>query len=428
MKSELSNALFQRAARVIPGGVNSPVRAARSVGADPTFVTRGHGCRITTADGDELIDLVSSYGPLILGHAHPEVLGVVSEAMSQGTSFGAPTELEVTFAESIAAAVPSIEKLRAVSSGTEATMTALRVARGYTGRPKVIKAEGGYHGHADFLLVAAGSGAATLGIPGSAGVPDGVARDTITVPYNDISAVRAVLEQSRDEVAAVIVEPVAGNMGVVPPDEGYLQGLRDLTREHGALLIFDEVITGFRVSFGGAQAHYGVDPDLTCLGKIIGGGLPAAAFGGKAGIMDALAPDGDVYQAGTLAGNPLAMAAGIKTLEILQRPGTYEQLEALGRRLEEGLAGAARDAGVDLTINRVGSVLTPFFCTGPVTDYASAKRANTERFARFYRGMLERGMHLAPSQFEGMFLSLAHGEAEIASITDAAAETLQGLD
>jgi glutamate-1-semialdehyde 2,1-aminomutase len=428
VKRELSKGLFQRASRVIPGGVNSPVRASRSVGAEPTFVARGHGCKITSADGDEYIDTVCSYGPLILGHAHPEVLGAVQEAMSHGTSFGAPTELEVRFAEAITEALPSIEKLRAVSSGTEATMTALRVARGFTGRPKVIKAEGGYHGHADFLLVAAGSGAATLGIPGSAGVPAGVARDTITVPYNDVDAARAALEANAGEVAAIIVEPVAGNMGVVPPAAGYLQGLRELTREHGALLIFDEVITGFRVSFGGAQAHYGVEPDLTCLGKIIGGGLPAAAFGGKAEIMDKLAPDGDVYQAGTLAGNPLAMAAGIKTLEILERPGTYERLEALGARLEQGLASAARAAGVPLTINRSGSVLTPFFCADPVTDYESAKQADTERFARFYRGMLGRGVHLAPSQFEGMFLSLAHGEAEIDTITEAAAETMGSLD
>jgi glutamate-1-semialdehyde 2,1-aminomutase len=425
MKRDISKALFERAARVIPGGVNSPVRASRSVGRDPTFVARGEGCRITSADGDTFIDLVSSYGPLILGHAHPEVLGAVSEAMSQGTSFGAPTELEVRFAESIAAAVPSMEKLRAVSSGTEATMTALRVARGYTKRPKVIKAEGGYHGHADFLLVAAGSGAATLGIPGSAGVPDGVARDTITVPYNDVDAVRAALEASAGEIAAVIVEPIAGNMGVVPPADGYLQGLREATREHGALLIFDEVITGFRAAFGGAQARYGVTPDLTCLGKIIGGGLPAAAFGGRADIMDALAPDGDVYQAGTLAGNPLAMAAGIKTLEILQRPGTYERLEELGARLEKGLAEAAEAAGVKVAINRVGSVLTPFFCEGPVTDYAAAKTADTEQFARFYGGMLERGVHLAPSQFEGMFLSLAHSEADVDAIVEAAAGALR---
>ena len=424
MNRDISKALFERATRVIPGGVNSPVRAARSVGDDPVFLSSGEGATVTSADGDTFIDLLGSYGPLILGHAHPEVVETIQAVARQGTSFGAPTELEVKFAESITAAVPSIEKLRAVSSGTEATMTALRTARGYTGRTKVIKAEGGFHGHADFLLVAAGSGAATLGIPGSAGVPESCARDTITVPYNDVDAVRAALATHKDDVAAVIVEPVAGNMGVVPPAQGYLEGLRELTRDHGALLIFDEVITGFRVAFGGAQERYGVTPDLTCLGKVIGGGLPAGAFGGRAEIMDVLAPEGKVYQAGTLSGNPLAMAAGLKTLEILKRPDTYDRLEALGARLEQGLARAAADAGVKMTINRVGSVLTPFFCEGPVTDYASAKTSDTERFARFYRGMLARGVLFAPAQFEGMFLSLAHDPAHVDDVVQRAAETL----
>jgi glutamate-1-semialdehyde 2,1-aminomutase len=422
---ETSRQLFARAQRVIPGGVNSPVRACRSVGTDPLFVAGGHGCYVTTADGQRFIDLVGSWGPLILGHAPAEVLQAITAAMASGTTFGAPTELEVLFAEAVCAAVPSMQKVRAVSSGTEATMSALRLARGFTGRDVIIKADGGYHGHADFLLVAAGSGAATLGIPGSAGVPTGAARDTVVVPYNDLDAVAKVLAEHGRQVAAVIVEPIAGNMGLVPPASGYLQGLRELTARHGALLIFDEVITGFRAGYGGAQALYGVTPDLTCLGKIIGGGLPAAAFGGRSDIMDRLAPNGPVYQAGTLSGNPLAMAAGLATLEILRRPGTYERLEQLGARLGNGLLAAARDAGVAACLNRVGSAMTLFFTAGPVTDYAGAKRADTERYGRFFRAMRDRGVWLPPSQFEALFVSLAHGEAEVDEVVARAADSLR---
>jgi glutamate-1-semialdehyde 2,1-aminomutase len=426
-KHPTSTELFARAQRVIPGGVNSPVRACRSVGTEPLFVARGDGGHLTTADGQRFIDLVGSWGPLILGYTHPEVMEAIREALASGTTFGAPTELEVRFAEAVCAAVPSIEKVRAVSSGTEATMSALRLARGFTGRDLIIKADGGYHGHADFLLVAAGSGAATLGIPGSAGVPAGAAGDTVVVPYNDLDAVAKVLSEHGKNVAAVIVEPIAGNMGLVPPGKGYLQGLRELTAKHGALLILDEVITGFRASYGGAQALYGVTPDLTCLGKIIGGGLPAAAFGGRAEIMDHLAPSGPVYQAGTLSGNPLAMAAGLKVLEILRRPGTYERLEALGAQLGEGLAKAARDAGVEATLNRVGSAMTLFFTAGPVTDYASAKRSNTELYGRYFRAMRERDVWLPPSQFEAFFVSLAHSDADIAEIVAKAADSLRHL-
>jgi glutamate-1-semialdehyde 2,1-aminomutase len=418
MSIQRSQAIFERACAVIPGGVNSPVRACRSVGVDPVFVARGAGASITDADGNRYIDLIGSWGPLILGHAHPEVLAAMTEAMAAGTTFGAPTEIEVRFAEALRAAVPSMEMVRAVSSGTEATMSALRLARGFTGRPKLVKADGGYHGHADCLLVAAGSGAATLGIPGSAGVPEGAARDTIVVPYNDLPSVERAL--AAGDVAAVIVEPVAGNMGLVAPAPGYLEGLRALTTKHGAVLIFDEVITGFRVAYGGAQARYGVTPDLTTLGKVIGGGLPAAAFGGKAEIMRHLAPLGPVYQAGTLSGNPLAMAAGLATLELLARPGTYERLEELGRRLGDGLAAAARDAGVPACVNRVGSLVTLFFAPGPITDYASAKTADTARYGSFFRKMRDRGVFLPPSQFEAMFLSLAHTDEDLEAILAAA--------
>jgi glutamate-1-semialdehyde 2,1-aminomutase len=412
--------LFARAQEVIPGGVNSPVRACRSVGTDPVFVAQGDGPFIVDADGKRYIDLIGSWGPLIVGHSHREILDTIAEVMVSGTTFGAPTEVEVRFAETLREAVPSMQKVRAVSSGTEATMSALRLARGFTGRSKIIKADGGYHGHADCLLVSAGSGAATLGIPGSAGVPEGAARDTLVVPYNDLSAVAACFESYPGDIAALIIEPVAGNMGLVAPAAGYLQGLRELTARHGAILIFDEIITGFRVAYGGAQAHYGVTPDLTTLGKIVGGGLPAAAFGGRADIMNHLAPLGPVYQAGTLSGNPLAMAAGLKMLEILRRPGTYERLEALGARLHAGLAAAATAADVPHCINRVGSTQTLFFCAGPVTDYATARAADTARFGQFFRGMRERGIFLPPAQFEAMFVSLAHTETEIDEVVAAA--------
>jgi len=422
MAIQRSQSIFERARAVIPGGVNSPVRACRSVGADPVFVAQGDGASITDVDGNRYLDLIGSWGPLILGHTHPEILDTIAETMASGTTFGAPTEIEVRFAETLRGAVPSMEMIRAVSSGTESTMSALRLARGFTNRAKIIKADGGYHGHADCLLVAAGSGAATLGIPGSAGVPEGAARDTIVVPYNDLGAVERAV--AAGDVAAVIVEPVAGNMGLVEPAPGYLEGLRAVTAKHGTVLIFDEVMTGFRVAYGGAQARYGVTPDLTTIGKVIGGGLPAAAFGGRAEIMQKLAPLGPVYQAGTLSGNPLAMAAGLKAMEILGRPGTYERLEQLGKRLGDGLVAAAQVAGVPACMNRVGSMLTLFFCAGPVTDYATAKAADTARFGAFFRGMRERGVFLPPSQFEAMFVSLAHTDDDIDQIVGSARAAL----
>jgi glutamate-1-semialdehyde 2,1-aminomutase len=378
------------------------------------FVARAKGARVWDVDGNEYIDMVGSWGPCILGHAPDEVIATLAEVARGGTTFGAPTELEIRFAEAITKAMPAVEKLRCVSSGTEATMSALRLARGVTKRDKVIKADGGYHGHADCLLVAAGSGAATLGIPGSAGVPAGAAKDTLLVPWNDVEALRSVFVHHKGQVAAVILEPVPGNMGVVPPKSGYLEAVRALCEEHKALLIFDEVITGFRLGLGGAQGKYGVKPDLTCLGKVIGGGLPAAAYGGRADLIDQMAPDGPIYQAGTLSGNPLALAAGWKTIELLSRPGTYEKLESLAARLEAGL----RAPGV--MVNRVGSMLTAFFTDSPVVDYASAKRSDTAHYGRFFRSMLDHGVYLAPSQFEAAFVSLAHTEADIDRVIAAA--------
>jgi glutamate-1-semialdehyde 2,1-aminomutase len=424
---ERSKELYARAVKVIPGGVNSPVRAFRAVGGAPRFIARGKGPKVWDVDDNEYIDYVGSWGPLILGHASDEVREAMIAAARDGTTFGAPTEREVDLAEAVRTAVPSMQKVRLVSSGTEATMSALRLARGFTGRSKIVKVDGGYHGHADFLLVKAGSGAATLGIPGSAGVPAGTAQDTLTVPYNDLAVARACFEQHRGAIAAFIVEPVAGNMGVVLPRPGYLEGLRELTAEHGALLIFDEVITGFRLAYGGAQERFGLGADLTCLGKILGGGLPLAAYGGRAEIMDRVAPDGDVYQAGTLSGNPLAVAAGLKTLEMLRRTGTFERLEALSTRLAEGLAAAAARAGVPTYLGRIGSMLTTFFTGREVSDYASAKTADTARFARFFRGMLARGVYLAPSQFEAGFVSLSHTEDLIDRTVAAAQEVLAEL-
>jgi glutamate-1-semialdehyde 2,1-aminomutase len=424
MGIQRSQSIFERAKQVIPGGVNSPVRACRSVGVDPVFVANGDGAYITDVDGNRYIDLIGSWGPLILGHSHQEILDAIAEAMSYGTTFGAPTEVEVRFAEAIRDAYPSMQMVRAVSSGTEATMTALRLARGFTARDKIIKTDGGYHGHADMLLVAAGSGVATLGIPGSAGVPEGAARDTLVVPYNDLAAVEATFAANPGQIAAFIIEPVAGNMGLVLPAPGYLEGLRAITAKYGALLIFDEVITGFRVGYGGAQGLYGITPDLTCLGKIVGGGLPAACFGGRADIMQKLAPLGPVYQAGTLSGNPLAMAAGLKELEILGRPGVYERLDNLGKRLADGLAAAAKAAGVPHTVNRIGSMVTMFFTATPVTDYATAKTSDTARFATFFRNMRERGVFLPPSQFEAMFVSLAHTDEDVDQVIAAAKASL----
>ncbi len=417
-----SSATFARAQSIIPGGVNSPVRACRQVGCEPLFIVRGEGGRIYDADGNEYLDLVGSWGPLILGHAHPEVLEAVARAMACGTTFGAPTELEVEFALAIRAAIPSMERVRAVSSGTEATMSALRLARGFTGRDKIVKIDGAYHGHSDSLLVKAGSGAATLGIPGSAGVTTGATKDTLTIPHNDLAALRAVL--AGGDVAGVIVEPIAGNMGCVPPSPEYVSALRAETERHGTLLIYDEVMTGFRVAYGGAQALHGITPDLTCVGKIVGGGLPAAAFGGRVDVMEKLAPLGPVYQAGTLSGNPLAMAAGLKTLELLRRPGTYERLDHLGQVISDGWLAAARAAGIPASVNRVGSMFTLFFTDGPVVDYETARGSDLEMFGKFFRGMRERGVSLPPSQFEAAFVSLALSDREAEEICDAARDTL----
>jgi glutamate-1-semialdehyde 2,1-aminomutase len=427
MNRTRSSELLARARKVIPGGVNSPVRAFRSVGGDPPFFARGAGARAWDADGNEYLDYVLSWGPLIFGHAYGPVLDAIREAAALGTSFGAPTEREVRFAETIMRLCPSVEKVRLVSSGTEATMSALRLARGFTGRPKVVKVEGGYHGHADSFLVRAGSGAMTFGVPDSAGVPSGIANDTLTVPYNDLEAARALFAAAGPEIAAFIVEPVAGNMGVVLPRAGYLEGLRALTREAGALLILDEVITGFRLALGGAQELYGIQPDLTTLGKIIGGGLPVGAYGGRAEIMDRIAPEGPVYQAGTLSGNPLAVAAGQAALDALARQPPYAELDRLGAALADGMLASARELGVPLTVNRVGSMLTGFFAEDPVTDYASAKRSDSARYARFHRGMLERGIYLAPSQFEAAFVSTAHTGSDLDRTLSAARESLRAL-
>ncbi|HEX7215618.1 MAG TPA: glutamate-1-semialdehyde 2,1-aminomutase [Methylomirabilota bacterium] len=420
-----SDDLFERAQRLMPGGVNSPVRAFRGVGGTPFFVARGDGARVFDVEGRSYVDFLGSWGPLILGHAAPAVVEALTEAVRRGTSYGAPTPGEVEMADLIGRAVPSMEMVRLVSSGTEAGMSAIRLARGATGRDFILKFDGCYHGHADSLLVKAGSGGATFGVPDSLGVPPALAALTLTVPFNDLDAVRRQLDAHAEQVAAVIVEPVAGNMGVVPPAPGFLAGLRDLTTRHGSLLIFDEVITGFRVAWGGAQARYGVRPDLTCLGKIIGGGLPVGAYGGSRRIMERVSPLGGVYQAGTLSGNPLAVAAGLATLRALQTPGTYERLEALGARVERDVVEAARAAGVPVTVNRVGSMLTVFFTDGPVTDYSSAKRADTARYARYFHAMREGGVFLAPSQFEAAFVSLAHRDEDLAVAARAGREALQ---
>jgi glutamate-1-semialdehyde 2,1-aminomutase len=422
-----SEELFERAKAVIPGGVSSPVRAFKAVGGTPLFVARAEGARFWDEDGRSFVDYVGSWGPMILGHAHPAVLEAIRDAASRGTSYGAPCALEVELAERVVRHVPSVEKVRFVSSGTEATMSALRVARGFTGRRKILKFDGCYHGHADSLLVAAGSGVATLGIPGSPGVPEGTVADTLVVPYNDVPAVEQVVAAHGRDLAALIVEPVCGNMGTVAPQPGYLEALREITRRNGTVLIFDEVMTGFRLALGGAQQLYGIRPDMTCLGKIVGGGLPAAAYGGRADIMATVAPEGPVYQAGTLSGNPLAMAAGATLLDLLARPGTYDTLEARSARLEQGLRRGARDAGATVRINRVGSMITVFFCAGPVTDYATAKASDTKRFGRFFHAMLERGVYLPPAQFEAAFVSLAHGEAEIDLTVAAAAEAFRAV-
>ncbi|HEU5181494.1 MAG TPA: glutamate-1-semialdehyde 2,1-aminomutase, partial [Candidatus Polarisedimenticolia bacterium] len=388
--TDSSRSLFEKARRLIPGGVNSPVRAFRAVGGDPVFLARGKGSRVWDVDEKEYLDYLGSWGPLILGHAPDEVLAALAATMRLGTSFGAPTALEVELADRVVEAVPSIEKVRMVNSGTEATLSAVRLARAVTGRDLIVKADGCYHGHVDALLVSAGSGLATFGIPGTPGVPQEVAAQTLVVPYNDEAALERIYRQHGPGIAAFIVEPVAGNMGVVPPGPGYLEAARRITREHGSLLIFDEVITGFRVAYGGAQSRYRVLPDLTTLGKIIGGGLPVGAYGGRADLMDRVAPAGDVYQAGTLSGNPLAMAAGLATLEALHRLDPYPRLEALGHKLESGIIAAAQKEGVPVRVQRVGSMLTVFFREGEVTDFASAGRSDTRAYGRFFHGMLSR--------------------------------------
>ncbi|CAI8055433.1 Glutamate-1-semialdehyde 2,1-aminomutase, partial [Geodia barretti] len=421
-----SKTLFDAAQQVIPGGVNSPARAFGPVGGDPLFIVKGEGARIVDADGKSYIDFVGSWGPLILGHAHPEIVAAVNAVVAEGTSFGAPTEIEVKMAQLVTEIVPSVEMVRMVNSGTEATMSAIRLARGHTGRDKIVKFEGCWHGHADSFLIQAGSSALTMGAPSSPGVTPGTAADSITVPFNDLEAVEKAVVENRDKIAAVIVEPVAGNMGVIPPAPDFLQGLRDVTAEMGIVLIFDEVITGFRVSPGGAQELYGVTPDLTTLGKIIGGGLPVGAFGGKREIMSDISPLGKmVSQAGTLSGNPLAMTAGYETLKRLQVPGVYDALEAKAQALETGILENLKALGLKYQANRVGSIMTLFFTEAPVTSFEAANACDQDLFARYFREMVNRGIYLAPSQFEAAFVSLAHSDADIDATIKANYEALK---
>jgi len=422
-----SGELFLKAQKVIPGGVNSPVRAGRAVGIDPPFIQRADGCYLWDADGKRYIDYVCSWGPMILGHRPPEVIQAITDALENGTSYGAPTELELNLATMIVETVPSIEMVRMVNSGTEATMSAIRLARGFTGRNMIIKFDGCYHGHTDSCLITAGSGLATFGIPGSPGVPEELAKLTISLPFNSLEAVEIAVEKFGDQIAAIIIEPVAGNMGVVLPEEGFLEGLRRITREHGILLMFDEVITGFRVSPGGAQELYDIMPDLTCLGKIIGGGLPVGAYGGRRDIMSHIAPEGNVYQAGTLSGNPLAMAAGTATLMILKNKEVYGKLEEKSRFLFSGLRDAAKKAGVDIVINRVGSMGSLFFTKHPVVDFSSVKETETSKYIPFYREMLAQRIYLAPSPFEALFVSLAHNEEIMNKTIDSAFNSFKRL-
>ncbi len=426
---EKSCQLQQRAEKSLPGGVDSPVRAFRAVGGDPPFIVRAEGAYLWDIDGNRYVDYFGSWGPMILGHAAPYVVRAVQDAAARGTSFGASTPTEIDLAEMVRHAFPAVEMLRFVSSGTEATMSAIRLARAYTKRKFFIKFEGCYHGHADALLVKAGSGIATLGIPGSAGVPEETVQHTLALPYNNVTAVEEAFARYKGQIACIIVEPVVGNAGCIPPAPGYLEALREITRREGALLIFDEVMTGFRVALGGAQELYGIQPDMTCLGKIVGGGLPCGAFGGRAEIMRLLAPLGPVYQAGTLSGNPLAMAAGVATVgHLIEHRGTiYPQLEEASQAVTEGVAAIAREAGVSLTTNRVGSMWTWFFSAGPVTDYVSACGSNTAQFAAFHRSMLDAGVWLPPSQFEAVFLGTAHGEQEIASTLTAAKQAMASV-
>jgi glutamate-1-semialdehyde 2,1-aminomutase len=419
MHKDKNMSLFNRAVHKIPGGVNSPVRAWRAVGANPLFIARAKGAYVYDATGKKFIDCVGSWGPAILGHAHQKIIQALAKAAAKGTSFGAPTEGEVRLAELICDLLPSVEKVRLVSSGTEATMSALRVARAYTERSKIVKFDGCYHGHSDGLLVKAGSGVATLGLPDSPGVPLGFAKETLVAKFNDLVSVEKLFDRHARKIAAVIVEPICGNMGLIVPASGFLAGLRRLTQQHGAVLIFDEVITGFRVALGGAQALYKINPDITCLGKILGGGLPLAGFGGRRQIMDLLAPEGPVYQAGTLSGNPLAVSCGLTTLQLLRRRGVYEKLETRGRYLEYAFKQALAAYKIKATINRIGSMLTVFFGVNQVTNADQARKVDREQFVRFFNGMLERRIYLPPSPFEAMFLSLAHGAAELQRIAEA---------
>jgi glutamate-1-semialdehyde 2,1-aminomutase len=427
MAGSKSRKLFEEAKKHIPGGVNSPVRAFRSVGGEPLFIKKAKGSKIVDADGKAYIDYVLSWGPLIAGHAHARVTAALRKAVFHGTSFGAPTELEITLAKLVKKAFPSIDLIRMVNSGTEATMSAIRAARGFTGRDKIIKFDGCYHGHADSLLVKAGSGVATYGLPDSPGVPADLVKFTLTAPYNNLAAVQEIAAREGDQIACIIVEPVAGNMGCVPPESGFLLGLRQVCDQYGIVLIFDEVMTGFRVAHGGAQERYNIKPDLTCLGKVIGGGLPVGAYGGKLEIMEKIAPLGPIYQAGTLSGNPLAMVAGIETLRILSKPDTYQLLEKMSAKLEKGLVASAKAAGVPICYKRVGSMFTIFFTDQNVKDFATAKTSDTARFGTFFRSMLRSGINLAPSQFEAGFLSLAHTKEDIAKTLDAARKSLKVL-
>jgi glutamate-1-semialdehyde 2,1-aminomutase len=423
-KSEL---LFEEAKKYIPGGVNSPVRAFKAVGGTPPFITSALGSKIYDVDGKEYIDYVGSWGPMIVGHRHPQVIEALQKALTKGLSYGAPIEAEIELARMIVEAVPSIEMVRMVNSGTEATMSAIRLARGYTGRDKIIKFSGCYHGHGDFLLVKAGSGATTLGIPDSKGVPDDFARNTITLPFNNLGAVKRAVKAEAPKIAAIILEPVPGNMGVVLPQEGFLRGLQDLCHETGIVLIFDEVMSGFRVAWGGAQSLYGVIPDMTCLGKVIGGGLPVGAFGGKKEIMENLAPLGPVYQAGTLSGNPLAVTAGLETLKMLAHPGTYETLEKSSAYLVEKAKKLAQKTGVKTHISRVGSMFTLFFASQEVIDYDTALKSDTVAFSRYFHLMLKGGIYLAPSQFEANFISLAHSQENLDKTLEVMAKTFKEL-
>uniref|UniRef100_C6E8N6 Glutamate-1-semialdehyde 2,1-aminomutase n=1 Tax=Geobacter sp. (strain M21) TaxID=443144 RepID=C6E8N6_GEOSM len=427
MQNSRSTKLFQQALQSIPGGVNSPVRAFRSVGSDPLFIKKALGPRIYDEDGNTFIDYVGSWGPMILGHCHPQVVAAIKAAVDNGASFGAPTELEITLAEMVIDAVPSIEMVRMVSSGTEATMSAIRLARGYTGRDNILKFSGCYHGHSDALLVKAGSGAATFGVPDSPGVPADLAKHTLTATYNDLDSVRALVAANKGSIACIIVEPVAGNMGTVPPKEGFLEGLRSICSEEGIVLIFDEVMSGFRVAYGGVQELYGVTPDMTTLGKIIGGGLPVGAFGGKKEIMSLLSPAGGVYQAGTLSGNPLAMTAGIETLKLLKEPGFYQKLEEKSAFVAEGIAKAARDAGFPIYSTRVGSMFCAFFSKDPVYDWDSAAKCDTKAFAAYFKAMLNEGIYLAPSQFETAFVGISHSTEDLEQTIAAAAKCFKAL-